>query len=139
MTSLAKPEEGAGKLDEGQIPFGIFVEAGGDAAKLFEFPDTTLDPVALLIGHGIIVAWANTVALWRDDCHGLQVGRDKGQRPVRIVPPIRQHLGSGETRQQGDGLRIIARCATGEADLQWPSHCLNQQMQLRAEATTRTA
>jgi hypothetical protein len=48
----------------------VFLEAGCQAAKVFEFGKTPLNPVALFVQRLVVEPWRFTVRLGRDDGRG---------------------------------------------------------------------
>jgi len=128
LTRLAEPDDDTDEADEGEEAGGVLVEAGEDPPEMLELADETLDQVPLLIGG--IVAWASHCAgLTRGDggpC--LQLLLDRGERGVRIVPPIGEHFLRPQAVEERDRLRVVARRATRQDETQRIPQRVDQDM-----------
>jgi len=68
---------------------------------------------------------------------GVPLALDVGDGGVGIVPPSGQDFLRFYPRQERDRLRLVARRAAGEEELQWVAQRIDQHLQLGAEAPAR--
>src|SRR4051794_30908555 len=124
-------------MDEGEVALGVLVEAGEDAPEVLEPADEALDQVALLVRGEVAGARRDPALLGRDGGHGLHLLLDVGDRLVRVVAAVGQHLVRLDPGQQRDGLRVVPRRATGQEELQRVAESVCEDVDLGAEATPR--
>lgn len=124
-------------MDEGEVATGVLIEAGEHATEVFEFADETLDKVALHVGRVVAATRIGTALSGWDGRSGMQLLLDIGNRRISIIPAISKdflRLLPGEQRER---LRVVARRATRQDKFQRIAQRIDEDMDLRAEATAR--
>lgn len=117
---------------------GCLLETGGDAAKLLELAEATLDEVTLRVEMGIerILAGPRGV-VWNDSLGAFC--RDGVADVVGVVSGVSDDDLGGCAIKEETSLRRIARLACGEDEADRAAEPPNGKMDLGAQAAARTS
>ena len=136
---MVEPDAGASESDGGEEVSCELVIAGGDAPEVLEFVEEALDEVALAVELGIDRAANPYVALgW--DMGPSAAGLDDLDDGTGGVSAVGDHVArQTEAIEQLRGGGLVGRLAGGEHEADREAACVDDDMDLGAQSSTRTA
>src|SRR6266568_6298093 len=134
---LSHPDHSTGEMEAGEEVDGAAVVACGDVAKMLEFVEEALDPIAQRVGDGIMRNDEITRRFGGDDRLGAGFGDEVAQR-IAIVSFVGDDATGAEIGQQlrcgGDVMRLPA----SQDEAQGPTERVGDDMDLGGQSSSGT-
>ena len=134
---LAHPDHSTGEIEAGEEVDGAAVVACGDVAKMLEFIEEALDPIAQPVGDGVM--WNDDFArrFGRDDGFSAGFGDEVAQR-VAIVGFVGNDAASAEVGQQLRCGGDVMCLAAGHNEAQGPTERVGDDMNFGGQSSSGT-
>ena len=119
-------------MHEAQVPTGMFIVTGGNAAKLFQFEEKALHEIPFLVLPPVAEPRLQFIRLGRNAIIGLMRGNvfTKSECPICLVSQHRSAI-EGDVAQQFLGYHDIVQVSSRKLNVNWISQRVNDRVNLR--------